>query len=62
MGHCGLVLLMKVTYYLQEEDSADYCLVEVSQMTGVTEKVVADNDTPWKKCQDLRRVSPPSSQ
>ena len=41
----------------QDAEEADYCLVEVSQVAGVTEKILADSDTPWKKFQALRRVS-----
>ena len=35
--------------------------MEVSSVEGVVEKVLADSDCPWKKYQDLRRVSSVSS-
>ena len=41
----------------QDESPNDYCLVEVSHFQGMTEKMLADTDTPWKKFHDLRRVS-----
>ena len=34
----------------------DYCLVEVSQVVGVKERVLSDTDCPWNHYQDLRRV------
>ena len=40
----------------QDSDPADYCLVEVSQVVGVRERMVDDNECPGQHLQDLRKV------
>ena len=45
-----------IHFDLAEEDSREYCLVEVSQMEGVREKVLNDTECPWKSLQELRKV------
>ena len=42
---------------VQEEESKEYCLVEVSQVDGVRERVLEDSECPWKCLQDLRKVN-----
>ena len=45
------------TKQTQEEESSHYCLVEVSQVEGVRERVLCDTEYPWKSLQDLRKVN-----
>ena len=44
---------------LQGEEAGQFCLVEVSQVSGVRERVLNDTDCPWRQLYDLRRVSKP---
>lgn len=44
-------------FELEPGESSDYCLVEISQVEGVMERVLADTECPWKKYADLRRDS-----
>jgi len=46
-----------INFDLEEDDPADYCLVEVSQVEGVRERVLDDKECPWKSLLDLRRDS-----
>ena len=52
-----LFLSFSLTNQNQEEDSSQYCLVEVSQVDGVRERILCNTDCPWKSLQDLRKVN-----
>ncbi|XP_011402934.1 PREDICTED: diacylglycerol kinase theta-like [Amphimedon queenslandica] len=43
-------------FELQEEDPSDYCLNEISQSGGVSQRMLPDDEKPWKQVQKLRKV------
>ena len=52
-----LCVCVCVCVCVQEEESKEYCLVEVSQVDGVRERALEDSECPWKCLQDLRKVN-----
>ena len=45
----------------QDDNPADYCVVEVSQMMGLRERVLNNEECPWKSLLELKRVRKESS-
>lgn len=52
-----IVLDALARFGLEDENPVDYCLVEVSQDSGVTERLLGNTNRPWQQLQEIRKNS-----